>query len=100
MIPGDLIFTVKQKPHQKFKRVNDNLFVDLSVSLEEALLGYSKRVQHLDGHLVEIASQEVSQPFSWKIVRGEGMPKRNIHSESGDMHAKINIQFPKTLTEK
>jgi len=44
MIPGDLIFTVKQKPHQKFKRVNDNLFVDLSVSLEEALLGYSKRV--------------------------------------------------------
>ena len=44
MIPGDLIFTVKQKPHQKFKRVNDNLFVDLSVSLEEALLGFSKRV--------------------------------------------------------
>jgi len=40
MIPGDLIFTVKQRPHPRFKRVNDNLFVDLSVSLEEALLGF------------------------------------------------------------
>ena len=76
------------------------MFVDLSVSLEEALLGFAKRVQHLDGHLVEIASTEVSQPFSWKVVKGEGMPKRNIHSESGDLHAKVNIQFPKTLTEK
>jgi DnaJ-class molecular chaperone len=28
------------------------------------------------------------------------MPKRNVHSEFGDLHAKINIQFPKTLTEK
>jgi DnaJ-class molecular chaperone len=57
MIQGDLIFTVKQKPHNRFKRVNDNLFVDLSVTLEEALLGFSKRVQHLDGHLVEVSSR-------------------------------------------
>jgi len=42
----------------------------------------------------------VSQPFSWKIVKGEGMPKRNVYSEAGDLHAKVNIQFPKTLTEK
>ena len=51
---------------------------------------------------MEVSSNydEVVQPFSWKIVRSEGMPKRNIHSEFGDLHAKINIQFPKSLTEK
>ena len=100
MIQGDLIFNVKQKPHNRFKRVNDNLFVDLSVTLEEALLGFQRRVQHLDGHLVEVSSDEVSQPFSWKVVRGEGMPKRGIYSEFGDLHAKVNIQFPKALSEK
>jgi len=57
MIPGDVIFTVKQAPHNKFKRVGDNLYNDLKISLEEALLGFTKRVSHLDGHLVEISSK-------------------------------------------
>lgn len=65
MIQGDLIFTVKQRPHPRFKRVNDNLYVDVQVSLEEALLGFAKRVTHLDNHLVEVSStgDEVVQPF-------------------------------------
>lgn len=33
-------------------------------------------------------------------MKGEGMPKRNVYSEFGDMHAKMLINFPKTLTEK
>jgi DnaJ-class molecular chaperone len=28
------------------------------------------------------------------------MPKKHIHSEAGELHAKVNIQFPKTLNEK
>lgn len=76
--------------------------MDLVISLEEALLGFSKRVQHLDGHLVEVSSspEEVVQPFAWKVIRGEGMPRRNVYSESGDLHSKFNILFPKALTEK
>ena len=67
--------------------------MDINVSLEEALLGFAKRINHLDNHLVEISSSsdEVVQPFAWKIIKGEGMPIRNIHSEAGDLHAKINI---------
>lgn len=102
MIPGDVIFTVKQQPHSRFKRVGDNLYHDITISLEEALLGFKKRINHLDGHLVEISSKddEIIQPFSWKVISGEGMPKRNMYSEFGDLHAKLNINFPKTLTEK
>lgn len=58
MIPGDVIFTIKQQPHNRFKRVGDNLYQDLTISLEEALLGFKKRINHLDGHLVEISSKE------------------------------------------
>ena len=53
---GDLIFTIKQKPHNTFKRVGNNLFYDVSLTLEEALLGFSKTVRHLDGHVVQIKS--------------------------------------------
>jgi DnaJ-class molecular chaperone len=60
MIQGDLIFTIRQRPNQKFKRVGDNLYVEMQVSLEEALLGFKKRISHLDNHLVEVSSETVS----------------------------------------
>jgi DnaJ-class molecular chaperone len=72
----------------------------VTITLEEALLGYKKRIGHLDGHLVEIsAKDEVTQPFSWKVVKGEGMPKRNLYSEFGDLHSKLVIDFPKQLSD-
>ena len=37
---GDLIFTIKQRPHNRFKRVGDNLFIEVDLTLEESLLGF------------------------------------------------------------
>ena len=31
---GDLIFTIKQKAHKTFKRVGDNLYYDVNLTLE------------------------------------------------------------------
>ena len=55
----------------------------------------------MDGHLVEVSSKaaEIIQPLSWKITKSEGMPKKNIYSESGDLHTKMVVKFPKTLTD-
>lgn len=102
MVPGDVIFTVKQQPHPKFKRVGDNLYTDVNIRLEEALLGFTKRIGHLDGHIVEVNSKphEIIQPFQWKVLKGEGMPKRNVYSEFGELHSKIVVDFPKTLSEE
>jgi DnaJ-class molecular chaperone len=58
MALGDLIFTIKQKPHKTFKRVGNNLFIDVTLSLEESLLGFSRTVEHLDGHLVRISNDK------------------------------------------
>jgi DnaJ-related protein SCJ1 len=54
MALGDLIFTVKQKPHSTFKRVGNNLYIDITLTLEESLLGFKRSVTHLDGHVVNI----------------------------------------------
>jgi len=50
MAKGDLMFTIKQKGHAKFKRVGNNLFIDLVISLKESLLGFDRTIKHLDGH--------------------------------------------------
>lgn len=39
------------------------------------------------------------QPFSWKILPGEGMPIRGT-GEFGELHVKLIVNFPKELTEK
>lgn len=53
---GDLVFIIKQRPHSKFKRVGNNLFMDLEISLEESLLGFRRTIVHLDNHKFEVKS--------------------------------------------
>ena len=54
MVQGDIIFQLQMKKHPVFKRVNDNLYMDMEISLEEALLGFHRVVRHLDGHQVTV----------------------------------------------
>ena len=56
MIQGDVIFALKQTTHAVFRRVGDNLYMNLDITLEEALLGFRKTIKHMDGHVVEIKS--------------------------------------------
>jgi|DEB19_MinimDraft_2_1074335.scaffolds.fasta_scaffold35247_2 DnaJ family protein A protein 2 len=39
-IQGDITFVVEQKQHPIYKRVGDNLYVNLEIELQEALLGF------------------------------------------------------------
>ena len=102
MALGDLIFTIKQKPHKTFKRVGNNLFYDITLTLEEALTGFTRTVNHLDGHVVTIKNEkdEIIQPDQWKIIKGEGMPKRGTPSEFGDLHVKCKVVLPRKLSQK
>jgi DnaJ-class molecular chaperone len=58
MARGDLVFTVKQRPHKKFKRVGNNLYIDIQISLEESLLGFSRTLSHLDGHEFTVSNDK------------------------------------------
>lgn len=82
-----------------FKRVGDNLYINMDITLQEALLGFEKTITHLDGHQVTIRSSPnvVVQPFSWKVIPGEGMPIRNS-GEYGELHVKMLVSLPKKLT--
>ncbi len=52
--PGDVIFKVKTLPHKRFTRRGNDLYASVNVTLLEALVGFSKKLKHLDGHEVEI----------------------------------------------
>jgi DnaJ-class molecular chaperone len=99
VLPGHLIFVVKEIPHSSFRRETNNLHTVLVISLKEALLGFEKEITHLDDRNITIKREIVSQPGDIIKIEGEGMP---IHqsSEKGDLYVRVDIQFPKILTEK
>ena len=75
-ITGDIVFVLQQKEHHKFKRKAEDLYVEHTLSLTEALCGFQFVLTHLDGRQLLIKSnpREVVKPDSYKAINDEGMP--------------------------
>jgi DnaJ-class molecular chaperone len=99
-IPGDVVVVLVQQAHPRFTRKGDNLHAEITVSLKEALLGFTKQIIHLDNHSVEIKQTGVTKPFYVKQIKGEGMPQHESPSIKGDLFVTINVKFPQSLTEE
>lgn len=100
MIPGDVIFKVKQGRHKLFERKGDDLHHKMRITLKEALTGFRKTITHLDGHEVEIKSDKIVIPGQVMKLKGEGMPVHNYPASKGTLHVKFEIIFPKVLDEE
>ncbi|RNF11732.1 heat shock protein DnaJ [Trypanosoma rangeli] len=97
-VPGDVVFTVVTASHPRFIRSDNDLTVTVVLTLKEALLGFSKRLTHLDGHLVELKESGITQHGERRKIAGEGMPKHHVPSERGDLHVIYEVGLPSLLT--
>lgn len=95
-IPGDIVFTLVEEDHEVFQRAGDDLSAEITVSLVEALTGFSKVVlKHLDGRGIHIEHPQgkVLQPGQVLKVVGEGMPHKKTDLK-GDLYLQVKIDFP------
>eukprot|EP00462_Mataza_sp_D1_P011072 CAMPEP_0175152538 /NCGR_PEP_ID=MMETSP0087-20121206/19174_1 /TAXON_ID=136419 /ORGANISM="Unknown Unknown, Strain D1" /LENGTH=347 /DNA_ID=CAMNT_0016438991 /DNA_START=93 /DNA_END=1136 /DNA_ORIENTATION=+ len=97
--PGDVILVLKTQPHPRFKRLKDDLHYTMTITLKQALLGFTKTIEHLDGHTVEITKDTVTQHGSFHKVPGEGMPQHEFPSNKGTLVVKFEVMLPPKLTE-
>jgi len=97
--PGDVIFKIKTSPHKRFERRGNDLYMKMTISLLEALVGFSKNIKHLDGHEVPVKRDEVTKPGEVINIEGEGMPHHNYASQSGNLYIEFIIKMPAKLTE-
>lgn len=70
-VTGDIVFVLQQKEHPKFKRKNgEDLFVEHTLSLTEALCGFQFILTHLDGRQLLIKSEpgEVVKPSKFSHI--------------------------------
>lgn len=96
-VPGDIVFTLVEEPHETFSRVGPDLSAELKISLVEALTGFSRvALKHLDGRGISIRRPQgkVLRPGDCLKIEGEGMPLKRGDAK-GDLYLIVNIEFPK-----
>ncbi|CAN4106924.1 unnamed protein product [Withania somnifera] len=99
-ITGDIVFVLQQKEHPKFKRKGDDLFVEHTLTLTEALCGFQFVLVHLDNRQLIIKSQpgELVKPDQYKGINDEGMPMYQRSFMRGKLYIHFTVDFPDTLT--
>ncbi len=101
--PGDLIFTIRLKPHPKFKRDGLNVFMDLRIPFYLAALGGKIKVPVLGAPkqrtVAELRVPEGTQSNEQLVLPERGFYRlRNGRKEVGNMYYVIAIDVPKNLS--
>lgn len=97
MIPGDVLVSLDQEKDKRFTRRGDDLHMTAKVTLREALIGFKKRIKHMDGRIVEFETESVTAPLQVFKVKGEGMPLRDDPASFGNLFIKVEVVFPKSI---
>jgi DnaJ family protein A protein 2 len=98
VVPGDVVIVIEEKPHERFKRNDNNLVTDVEIDLLMALGGGQFSIKHLDDRVlvVTIPPGDVVKQDEMKVIHGQGMPSKR-HHEMGDLYIKISIKWPEHI---
>lgn len=95
---GDLYVFINVRPHPKFTRSDSDLMLEAPISITQAALGSDIEVPTLNGK-ARIKVPMGTQTGSVFRLKGKGMPR--LHgSGTGDLHVRVNIRTPSTLTAR
>lgn len=97
-VSGDLYLVVSVRPHPLFKRLDDDLSVEIGVPLTVAVLGGEVMVPTLKGKLALKIPPETQNGRGFRLS-GQGMPHLD-RSGYGDLSAKVSVALPTNLSEK
>ena len=94
----DIVLILKERKDSKFTRKKNDIIVEHTISLYEALTGAIINHCHIDGNVYHFQYSDIIYPNDVKIVPGFGMPTSNTF---GKLFIKFNIRFPeKVITQK
>ncbi|KAK3858540.1 hypothetical protein Pcinc_035278 [Petrolisthes cinctipes] len=94
--PGDVIIVLQEKTHEVFQRSGTDLMIKQTVTLTEALCGFTRIIKQLDGRTLVLRHPpgSVLVPGCVRGVIGEGMPIYKNPFEKGDLYIRIEVDFP------
>lgn len=90
--PGDALVEIKVRPHPQFKRVGDDITLDLPIAIDEAVLGAKVEVPTVTGRVQLTIPKGTS---SGRVFRLRGKGVRNVATgTTGDQLVTVRIVLP------
>ena len=89
--PGDLRITVHVNPHPLFKREEDDLHLDLPITLAEAYRGEKVKIPTPDGE-VTLKVPPRTQSGTMTRLRGKGVVRKG--KDAGDLYVRFIVYVP------
>ena len=95
---GDLYVEIRVKPHELFKRSGANLYIEVPITFNQAVLGAKLTVPTLDGK-VEYNLPAGTQPETVFRLKGKGVKDLRT-GRMGDLYVKAVMEVPTKLNAK
>lgn len=95
---GDLYLVIEVKPHELLERRDDDLYVEVPVSLTTAVLGGEVQVPSLKGKLALKIPPETQNGRVFRLAK-QGMPHLG-DSRHGDLLATVKVVLPTNLSSQ
>lgn len=97
--PGDIVVVLDQKDHPVFRRHGNDLLMQMTLELVEALCGFQRVIPTLDNRNLVITSipGQVVKHGDLKYVMGEGMPIYKNPFEKGRLVIQFDVNFPNSI---
>ncbi|KAG6850468.1 hypothetical protein H0H93_012889 [Arthromyces matolae] len=74
--PGDVVIVIEEKPHERFRRSENDLITEIELDLLSALAGGKFAIKHLDDRAL-VVNLEPGEP--------------------GDLYIKLEVKFPESI---
>ena len=95
---GDLYVEFTVKEHEFFQRDDDDIYIELPLTITEAVLGTKKEIPTLYGN-VDLTIPSGTQTGDKMRLRGKGV--ENVNSKrKGDMYVITKVIIPEKLTRE
>lgn len=95
--PGDLLATIRVRPHPLFRREDRDILLDVPVTISEATLGTKVEVPSLYGRITVTVPPGTDSGSKLRL-RGKGVPHPS-GGPAGDFYVVIKIIVPKDLDD-
>ncbi len=95
-IPGDLYIEFQVSNHEFYTRDENDVYLELPITITEAVLGCKKNIKTLQGN-IKLTIPEGSETGDKHRIKGKGIKDVN-QNFYGDMYVVIKVVIPKRLS--
>jgi molecular chaperone DnaJ len=96
---GSLFVMLDVRPHQFFKRRENDILLNLDINVAQAVLGADVLVPTIDGD-EKLKIPAGTQPGKIFHLKGKGVPHVRSKHQRGDQMVMVNVAIPSKLTKE